>query len=370
MPRRKKARQWARLRMLCCSGHELISLGPDLQRLTRELVPSGASGLFLTDHDGEQYARYHEYCPESVERICMEGGALFDEPGEPNYRYLYRPGAPKVGQWRVPPPHFLVSNTFQTLFRGCGYRHSLDTRLEVDGQRMGMFFLFRELGRSYSEDEAVAMGRIALYLEHALRTCRPSSDTADRTVEAEALVIARSDGQLLFASAEAQNLLRMIPLVHISWPDRRRLPPLCMQLIDILRDDARHPLRMPACAIAVPGGRLEISARWLDPADSGDRPVEAMLAEGLVGVTLTRTTPRSLHVWRNLSALSLSPTQMEVAYWMAVGGGREAARARMPISESVLRDCVKAIYEKLGCSSQEQLRIVLQGDTALSPLSG
>jgi DNA-binding CsgD family transcriptional regulator len=367
---RKKARQWARLRMLCCSGQELITLGPDLDRLTRELVPSGASGLFLTNHDGEQYARHHEGCPESVERICVEGGALFDSPGEPNYRYLYRPGAPKVGQWRVPPRHFLASHTFQMLIRGCGYRHSLDTRLEVDGQRMGMFYLFRELGRSYTEEDAADMGRIALYLEHALRTRRPPSDTADRMVEAEALVVARTDGRMLFASAEAQDILRMIPLVRGSWPDRRRLPPLCLQLIDILRDDARHSLQMPTTAIALPGGRLEISAHWLGSAGSDDQPVEAMLAEGLVGLTLTRTTPVSLRIWRNLSALSLSPTQMEVAYWMAVGGGREAARARMPISESVLRDCVKAIYEKLGCSSQEQLRIVLQDAAMPSHRSG
>lgn len=363
------ARTWARLRLLCCSGQDVITLGPDLDRLTQELVPSGASGLFLTSHDGEQYARHHVDCPESVDRICTEGSTLFDAPGEPTYQYLYRPGAPKVGQWRLPPPHFLASNTFQILFRGCGYRHSLDTRLEVDNQRMGMFFLFRDVGRAYSEEDAADIGRIALYLEHALRANRPASGTADRVVEEEALVVARADGQLLLASAEAQDLLRMIPLVHSSWPDRRRLPPLCLKLIDILRNDTRHPLRLPACAIAVPGGRLEINAHWLDSA-APDQPVEAMLAEGLVGITLTRTTPIALRVWRNLSPLSLSPSQMEVAYWMAVEGGRDAARTRMTISEAVLRDCVKALYEKLACSSEEELKAALRAPSASLPNAG
>lgn len=347
--------------MLCCSGHDLITLGPDLNRLTRELIPSGASGLFMTSHDGEQYARHHEDCPDSVERICMEGGGeLFQAPGEPNYRHLYRPGAAKVGQWLAPPPQFLASNTYQILFRGCGYRHGIDTRLEVDGQRMGMFFLFREGGRGYGEADAVDMGRITAYLEHALRARRPPSDQADRVVEAEAMAVTRADGQLLFASPEAQRLLNMIPLVHRSWPDRRRLPPLCLRLIDVLRNDGGHPMQMPACAIPVPGGVLEIKAHWLGQAiDHATEMVEEVLAEGLVGITLTRTAPRSLHVWRALAAYPLSPTQTEVAYWMAVGGGREAARSRMPISEAVLRDCVKAIYDVLGCSSQEQLVTVL-----------
>jgi hypothetical protein len=43
-----------------------------------------------------------------------------------------------------------------------------------------------------------------------------------------------------------------------------------------------------------------------------------------------------------------------------VHGGRESARTNMEVSDAVLRDCVKAVYEKFGCSSEagllEQLR--------------
>ena len=51
---------------------------------------------------------------------------------------------------------------------------------------------------------------------------------------------------------------------------------------------------------------------------------------------------------------------MEVAFWMGVGGGREAARSNMDVSDAVLRDCVKAVYEKFGCTSEAALLAVLR----------
>jgi hypothetical protein len=45
---------------------------------------------------------------------------------------------------------------------------------------------------------------------------------------------------------------------------------------------------------------------------------------------------------------------------MGVGGGREAARARMDVSDAVLRDCVKAVYEKFGCTSEAGLLAILR----------
>lgn len=59
-----------------------------------------------------------------------------------------------------------------------------------------------------------------------------------------------------------------------------------------------------------------------------------------------------MRVWRNLTAVPLSPQQMEAAFRIALGGGRDTVRENMSIRDAVLRDCVKVIYEKLDCSSQ------------------
>lgn len=48
------------------------------------------------------------------------------------------------------------------------------------------------------------------------------------------------------------------------------------------------------------------------------------------------------------------------SHGQALRGGREAARARLSTSEAVLRDCVKAVYEKLGCSSEAELMATLR----------
>jgi len=69
---------------------------------------------------------------------------------------------------------------------------------------MGMFYLFRDVGRSYTENDAADMGRIASIWSMPCAPAAPHPDTAKPYVEAEAMVVARADGQLLFASAEAQ----------------------------------------------------------------------------------------------------------------------------------------------------------------------
>jgi hypothetical protein len=79
-----------------------------------------------------------------------------------------------------------------------------------------------------------------------------------------------------------------------------------------------------------------------------------------VGIFMKFVVPLPLRIWRAIGSVELSPQQAEVAFWMGVGGGRESARANMEVSDAVLRDCVKAVYEKFGCSSEagllEQLR--------------
>lgn len=360
MSGRKKTRLWARLRMLCCSGTDIMTLAPDAFSVVEGLVPNVSSALFLTTHDGEARARLHERCPEHVNRLCLDHGAqLFTGPEELTYARLYS-SPRKVGQMLDPPPDYYRSNTYQLLIRASGHHHSLDARLEVDGQRQGMIWLFREPGAGFTAAEAADMARINGYFEHALRASPPAWVKADRAVESEAMLVASVRGDVLFASPEAQQLLNVVPLVGAEWPDRRRLPPICMDLIDILRHDARHPGRMPATSLPLPGGMLDIRAQWLGPVRGEDDTGQAMAAEGLVGIALTRTTPMSLRVWRNLDGLRLSPKQIEVAYWMAMGGGRATARTQMAISDAVLRDCVKAVYEQLECSTEMELATILR----------
>jgi hypothetical protein len=108
------------------------------------------------------------------------------------------------------------------------------------------------------------------------------------------------------------------------------------------------------------GGVLEARAQWMSAGGAAALHAEDPAYIRTVGIFMKFVVPLPLRIWRALGSVELSPQQAEVAFWMGVGGGRESARANMEVSDAVLRDCVKAVYEKFGCSSEagllEQLR--------------
>ncbi|MDD2924935.1 MAG: hypothetical protein PHW99_07145, partial [Rhodoferax sp.] len=170
MASKKNIRQWSQLRMLCCSGLDLMAIAPDAFTIAHDLVPNAASALFLTSHHGEQQATYHEDCPDDVQALCASDGSLFAGPTELNLqRLLTNRRAPKVGQLWKPPREYFSSNTYQLLVRGCGHHHTIEARLEVNGRPLGMVSLFRETGLGFDEQDLVDLGRIAQYFEHAAK---------------------------------------------------------------------------------------------------------------------------------------------------------------------------------------------------------
>jgi DNA-binding CsgD family transcriptional regulator len=359
---KKNIRQWAQLRMLCCSGMDLMTIAPDAFAIAHELVPNAASALFLTSHDGVQQATYHEDCPEAVQSLCMGDGALFSGPTELTLqRLVANHKAPKLGQLWKPPREYFSSNTYQLLVRGCGHHHTIDARMEVNGRRIGMLSLFRETGLGFDENDLVDLGRIAQYFEHAAKTSAAVQWYADGDADLQSMVVANTQGEVVFSSLAASALLAEVPFTGSEWPDRRKLPNACLRLIDILKDNEQFAWQMPSCTVPLVGGMLDMHAQWmLPPQDATAMDPLEVANRGLIGIALTRRTPLPLRVWRNLSFAPLSPRQMEVAFWMALGGGREAARMRLSISEAVLRDCVKAVYERLGCSSEAELMTALR----------
>jgi hypothetical protein len=346
MARRKNSRQWTRLRVLCSSGLDIMTLMPDALTLIHQLIPHSAAGVYLATPDGDTNNVFYHGPIASVEHLCTDPN-FFCGPYDIPMSMLMR-GPRKIGQTIAPHRGYYSSNTYQYLVRGSGQQHTLDIRLEDNGKPVGMVILFREPGIGFDDDDLQDAARIALYFEHAFRTAGQSaSELAAGEVEAEALLVARRDGAVLFASPEAQSILTDLAAQQRRRYDGITLPPSCLELINVLTDAERHPWRMPSIQTATPGGLLAVSAQWLQPGERGSG------AE--LGILLKRIVPRSLRVWRNLAAAALSPQQTELAFWMGIGQGREAARSRMGISDAVMRDCVKTIYERLKCGSEAAL---------------
>lgn len=324
MSRKKNSRQWARLRILCSGGLHLMTIIPDALELVRELIPNSASQLFL----------HAERAPEEVsEAISL--GVL-----PPPNGYFYGDSA-----------NFGASTAMQARARAA---HMLEVPLGNSARPLGTLTLLRDDGPAFDADDAEDLGRVANYFEFALRNADSIGTGLSGVIEDEAMLLATTEGDILFLSDSAGALLDLLASQEQQVFDRRRLPPFCLRLVESVVHGERYPWRLPAGTLDIAGGVLEARAQWMS-AGSHDA-----MHSRTVGIFLKYVVPMPLRIWRALGSVELSPQQMEVAFWMGLGGGREAARSRMDVSDAVLRDCVKAVYEKFGCTSEAGLLAILR----------
>jgi hypothetical protein len=349
--RKKNSRQWARLRVLCSGSLHLMTLIPDALELVRGLIPSSASQLFLL---AEQDAAQHPtadpgnlaqlgFPPARERRAGMfDASAEFSGVLPPPNGYFYRDAA-QFGAAPATAPE-----------------HVLEVPLDVSGKRVGAITLFRDSGAPFDADDAEDLGRVANYFEHALKTGPAPAAGLSGVIEDEAMLLATTAGEILFLSDSAGALLDQLALQERHAFDRKTLPPFCMRLLESVVYGDRYPWALPSHTLALAGGALEARAQWMRSGGASALDTADMLHSRMVGIFLKFVVPMPLRIWRALGTVELSPQQTEVAYWMGVGGDRDAARANMDVSDAVLRDCVKAVYEKFGCTSEAGLLALLR----------
>lgn len=324
MSRKKNSRQWARLRILCSGGLHLMTIIPDALELVRELIPNSASQLFL----------HAERAPEEVSEAIMLGVL------PPPNGYFYGDCA-----------NFGSSTAREARAKAA---QVLEVQLGNSTRPLGTVTLLRDEGPAFDEDDAEDLGRVANYFEFALRNADGIGSGLSGVIEDEAMLLATTEGDILFLSDSAGALLGLLASQEQQAFDRRRLPPFCLRLVESVVHGERYPWRLPAGTLDIAGGVLEARAQWMS-AGSHDA-----MHSRTVGIFLKYVVPMPLRIWRALGSVELSPQQMEVAFWMGLGGGRDAARSRMDVSDAVLRDCVKAVYDKFGCTSEAGLLAILR----------
>ena len=323
MSRKKNSRQWARLRILCSGGLHLMTLIPDALELVRELIPNSASQLFL----------HAERAPEDVHEANVLGVL------PPPNGYFYGDSV----HFGVPPAEARARAA-----------HVLEVRLGPAANPFGTLTLLRDDGPAFDIDDEEDLGRVANYFDYPLRNAATPGNGLSGVIEDEAMLLATTNGDILFLSDSAGALLDQLASQEQQVFDRRSLPPFCLRLVESVVYGERYPWRLPAGTLELAGGVLEARAQWMS-AGSYDA-----IHSRTVGIFLKFVVPMPLRIWRALGSVELSPQQMEVAFWMGLGGGRDAARSRMDVSDAVLRDCVKAVYEKFGCTSEAGLLAILR----------
>jgi PAS domain-containing protein len=335
MSRKKNSRQWARLRILCHAGLDLMTIVPDAFGLVRELIPNSSAHLVLRPQLPAQPA-----------------AQLADEPGQDDAVFA---------QVLPPPEGYFYSDHAGFVPPTSLPMHVLEVALESAGRRCGEIVLWRDEGAAFDQHDEEDLERVAGYFEQALRNAPELGAGGAGVIEDEAMLLATGDGQILYLSDSASALLDQLATQERQDFDRRTVPPFCMRLVESVVHGDRYPWLLPLGILAMGGGVLEARAQWMSAGGAAALHVDANdAASRTVGIFMKFVVPLPLRIWRAIGSVELSPQQAEVAYWMGVGGGRESARANMEVSDAVLRDCVKAVYEKFGCSSEagllEQLR--------------
>lgn len=306
-----------------------MTIVPDAFALVRELIPNAAATLFLRA-DTAADAREQQALDETVVTALPPANGYY----------------------------FSDSSSFAPV-REDDYEHTVSHPLEQGAEAIGSVMLMRS-GAAFDADDEEDLGRVATYFEFALRNASAPATGLSGVIEDEAMLLATTGGHILFLSDSAGAMLDQLASQERAVFDRQKLPPFGLRLVESVMYGDRYPWRLPSGTLAMAGGLLEARAQWMS---SGGLSLASTLQADhsrTVGIFLKYVVPMPLRIWRALNTVELSPQQMEVAYWMGVGGGREAARARMDVSDAVLRDCVKAVYEKFGCTSEAGLLAILR----------
>lgn len=305
-----------------------MTIVPDAFALVRELIPNNAAMLFQQAEADPQGGPAQD--ADLIEALPPPSGYYFSD-------------APTFGPLR---PQDYEFSLVRTLARGT--------------DAFGTVTLYREDGPGFDMDDADDLGRVATYFEYALRNASAPATGLSGVIEDEAMLLTTTGGEILFLSDSAGALLDQLASQEQQDFDRKQLPPFCQRLVESVVYGDRYPWRLPSCTVALAGGALEARAQWMSAGGVSLAGALDAHHSRMVGIFLKYVVPMPLRIWRALNKVELSPQQMEVAYWMGVGGGREAARARMDVSDAVLRDCVKAVYEKFGCTSEAGLLAILR----------
>ena len=340
-PSRRGAMQ--RLRSLCCAGHDPMMIAPDIFALLHQLIPSAACAIFLTQPNGMPYAFYHEDSDEGARSLFQNQPQMFLGGAEHNvFKIVGDASQPKAGGLLRPAVEYYSSNTYQYLVRPSGHHHALEVRLETDHVPAGALMLFREPGCGFSDADIPILNNAARYIEFALKAEFDHSTALESIDIDSAMVVITTDGMPLYMTDMAAQLLQMISLSHNFWQQGHVLPVFCLDVVRQLQAESG----LPQSQIAIPEGLLHVRAEWLHGVNQ---------AKAMVALHLKRVIPKSLACWRIVQASDLSPQQADVAFLLVTGIAKPVIRGRLGISEAVLKDCIKAIYQCYNVHSMLEL---------------
>lgn len=346
MPHR---RPWHELDLLCRIGVGLAPIAPDLTALLRHLVGADAAALFWLDEFGLPEGFHHEDSPAHVKDLFLnEFERLFVGEREINVFALAQRKDRRVGHLLSPGAAYFQSNTYNLLVRASGHHHSLDLRVDVDGQARAVVLLFRTAQRPFADADAATLLRAAPYLQRAIEKSLPPDAWDGLGTQGGHLLLDAAAQRIVLMDEPATALLRSAGQRGTGWhqgkpPDTP--PPFVQRLLA----SPHRPLHLP-----VPGGVLVAQMQAMHaPGNTDHGPGQTTPPHLLVALALKR--PQRMEVVRRVLSLPLSPLQREIALLAGLGHARADCVPHIGVSPEALKKHLRVIFAATGSRDWDSL---------------
>jgi DNA-binding NarL/FixJ family response regulator len=331
-----------RIRNLCCTGQSIITLTPLLFKYVNQLIPHDVHAFALTSSTTIPYMYYHSGLNEQFVHLLRSNIELFLDPKtEQHICWLSNPKLPKSGNLLCPDDQYYLSNNYQMMVRASGLHHTLDLRFELFGTPCGGLSLYRGIGLGFTEQDAKLLEKVGQFIEHALQY--QDTDYTKYALELEqAMFIVDQNNDILMMTDSAKSLLSLLEVHYDCWEYGKTLPKTCYQIINELK----YGINIPKIMVNIPDGVLIIRAEWMN---------SPFKDKQWIAIYLNHQLPRSMLIWTKLESSGLSPQQCLVAYLLITGEEKKSIMEKNSISPSVLKDCIKAIYQTFNVHSLTEL---------------
>jgi DNA-binding CsgD family transcriptional regulator len=248
-----------------------------------------------------------------------------------------------------------------------GYHDELRATFRIGDATWGFVDLYRESSAlPFTDDDLGLMRAISAVVADSLRTHVRSVNPWLGEASAPGLLVVDGEGRAVSSNGEAEVWLRDL------WPAAPDGANASLDFVDLgqWERDVPTPLyALAARARAVAGGRERVPARlrlrdrrgrWLvlhaSALTDRDNPDRAQVAIVIEAAKSAEVAPIIIE------AYSLTPRERDVLGAIARGGSTGEIATALFLSPHTVRDYVKAVFEKVGVSSRNELVAKLFGE--------
>lgn len=362
MKRSAAALAEARFKQLCCLAVSREQVLPALLDELHTIVPFSGCTVFFADTQLRVVNSYAEEIEPKTTALYMQefhgrrgrelGGAFPDaihrQFGVEDSSDVLPPlGLSMKGFWR--------SAFYNEILRGAAHDWFLRLMIRNEGGRgraLGSITLYRPRRQGlWSAEEKRRLAALEPFLATAF-AANDSTDPATADGEADALIIAGSEGRPLNFSVGARELLFLATHPRVTADaDYSRVDQLPAQVKDLCRNLARlfagdGAAAPPTLWLRNTWGTFTFKAHWLEGGDT---------AAGLIGIAIRRREPLPIRIVRRVGELELGWRQAQVCVLLANGHSNDAIADRLGISRHTAVAHGRGIYEKLGVHNRAEL---------------